>query len=79
MRLVVEYNPEELSLETCEWLENNVRPEIVGVGTDEKQYYLDSLMCEEELENNITTAEYQFLETLQEQKVDYLAISIENM
>ena len=79
MRIVVEYNPEELSLKTCEWLERNVTPEIIGYSTDEKQYYLDSLMCEEELENNITVAEYQFLETLQEQKVDYLAISIENI
>jgi hypothetical protein len=75
-RIVVEYNPEELSLKACQWIENNIVHELEGVSSGEKQYYIDSLMCNEELADNITAIEYHYLETLQEQQVDYLAINL---
>jgi hypothetical protein len=34
-------------------------------------------MCNEELANNITPAEYHYLESLQEQRVDYLALNLD--
>jgi hypothetical protein len=76
-RIVVEYNPEELSLKACQWIENNIVHEIEAISGGEKQYYIDSLMCNEELANNITPAEYHYLESLQEQRVDYLALNLD--
>jgi len=79
-RIVVEYNPEELSLKAMEWIEENINHEIEAVGgTGERQYYMDSLMCNEDLADNITAAEYHYLESLQEQRVDYLAIDLETI
>lgn len=78
-RIVVEYNPEELSLKAMQWIEDNINHEIESVSGSEKQYYIDSLMCNEDLPDNITSQEYQFLETLQEQKVDYLAIDLDTI
>lgn len=77
-RIIVEYNPEEISVEFSLWLEENITHEVEGVSSAEKQYQLDSLLCEENLQENCTVEEYQYLLTLQEEGVDYLAINLEN-
>jgi len=78
MRILVEYNPEEISVGLSLWLEENITHELQGVSSTEKQYYIDSLLCEENLEKNCAAEEYQYLLSLQEEGVDYLAIDLEN-
>ncbi len=82
MRFVVEYNPSFLNEEFIDWLLGHVKPELSGDDHEEYQFDVqDVINVMEDRESVINEFRIQFngLEELKEDSVDYFQIDLETL
>jgi calcineurin-like phosphoesterase len=82
MRFLTEYNPNFLTKEFVKWLRDNIRHELESPDREEYHYNINDIITNMEDSSALLSKfgiEFNSIEDLKEQGVDYIGVDLESM